>query len=297
MGHVEEDVVLEITGVGLVVDVGGQTVHGLLLLGRLVRCEDLLQAEPVAAEHGVDELEVRELVEHAGVDLAADSCCLGMDAAELTTQNRVIIEVLEGVLAGGVVHDGRNLHVVQDLHVGLEQLVVEEAIAIAASELHADHAEVLDAVLELVDVFLAAERRKNGVGNEAAFGALAHLGGLLVHDLAHVEGQPFLPHRHAQHRDVDASLVHCLDLGLERIVAVNVVQDLLAFGVLKDDLVLRTVRSLAQISLHAEGDRRGVQKAVKHLFVGEQVGRQEVHVIVDNASFSHFLSFFVVGCQ
>ena len=181
-----------------------------------------------------------------------------MDAAELTTQNRVIIEVLEGVLAGGVVHNSRNLHVVQDLHVGLEQLVVEEAIAIAASELHADHAEVLDAVLELVDVFLAAERRENGVGNEAAFGALAHLGGLLVHDLAHVEGQPFLPHRHAQHRDVDASLVHCLDFGLERIVAVNVVQDLLAFGVLKDDLVLRAVRGLAQISLHAEGDRRGV---------------------------------------
>ena len=196
-----------------------------------------------------------------------------------------------------MVHDGRDLHVVQDLHVGLEQLVVEEAIAIATSELHADHTEVLDAVLELVDVFLAAERRKNGVGNEAAFGAFAHFGGLLVHDLAHVEGQPLLPHRHAQHRDVDAGLVHGLDLGFERVVAVDVVQNLLAFGVLKDDLVLRAVRGLAQISLHAEGDRRGVQKAVKHLFVGEQVGRQEVHIIVDNASFSHFLSFFVVGCQ
>ena len=238
-----------------------------------MRGQQLLQCEPVAAEHRVDELEVRVLGEHAGIDLAAHGGRLHGNAAELAAQHRVFLEVLERVLARGVVHDRRHVQLVENLHHRVEQLVVQELVAVRAGELHAHHAELLDAALHFGDVLGTAVRGHDRVGEQAAAGLLAHLGSLVVHDLANLERQPFLPHRHAQHGHVDAGLVHGVELGLEGVVALDVVQDLIAVVARQNNLVLRSVGRLVQVGLHAHGDRRRIQEPIQDLRVREQVRR------------------------
>ena len=220
-----------------------------------------------------------------------------MDAAELAAQRRVVGEVAERVLAGRVVDGAGHLLVVEHFEVGLEQLVVEELVAVAAGELHAHHAQLAQAALQLVDVLLAAPRRQHGIGVQTPLRLAAHLGGLVVHDPAHVERQPFLPHRHAQKRDVNAHLVHGAQLRLQRVVALHVVQDVLAVLGGQHDLVLGAVGRLAAVGLEPHGDGGGVQKAVEHLLVREQVGGQEVHVDVDDLVVSHVLSFWLTGAR
>lgn len=207
---------------------------------------------------------------------------------------RVVLEHLEDVLTGRMVDDGRDLMVVDVLHVRLEQVVVEELVAIGAGMLDAHHAEVVHAALELVDILGATPGRHDGVGDETALGLLAHVGCLVVHDLADLERQPLLPHGHAQHGDVDADLVHGLDLGLEGVIALDVVQDLLAVFGGHDDLVMLAIGSLGHVGLDAEGDGCRIQEPVQDLLVGEQVRRQEVHVVVDYLEIFHSFSSFSI---
>ena len=72
----------------------------------------LLIGEPVAAEHGVDELEVGELVEHAAEQLAADGGHLVHDAAHLAAQIGPIDDGLIPDRQRGVMDHDRYLHVV-----------------------------------------------------------------------------------------------------------------------------------------------------------------------------------------
>ena len=90
--------------------------------------------------------------EHRALDEWAQRNILAANARELAAQHRVLLEVLERVLAGRVVHDGRHVQLVENLHHRVEQLVVQELVAVRACQLHADHAELLDAALDLGDV-------------------------------------------------------------------------------------------------------------------------------------------------
>ena len=128
---------------------------------------------------------------------------------------------------------------------------------------------------------------RHGVGVETAVRALAHVGGFVVDDLAGVELEPLLPHRHAQEGDVDAGVVHGLELGLERVVALDVVEVLITLGFLENELFLARLHG-AQIGDLAQFAGDGAQEAVHDLLVAEQVLGKMVHVDVDDHVRSRF---------
>ena len=191
-----------------------QTQHGFLLHALLGR-KELLLSEPVAAEHGVDELEVREFFEHAAEQLAAHGRGLVHDATELTAQIRPLDDGLIVDRQRGVMNHDRDVHVVQNLQIGFEGLIIEIDLTVMAGQLHADHSELLQTALELVEVLLAAPGRENGVRKETAVRTPAHVGGLVVDEFAGIKPEPLLPDRDAKQSDVDAGVVHRLELGLE----------------------------------------------------------------------------------
>ncbi len=63
-----------------------------LILFRLMRCRELLACEPVAAEHRMDEFQVRELFEHAAEKLTAKGRRLIDHTPELAAQVRILQE-------------------------------------------------------------------------------------------------------------------------------------------------------------------------------------------------------------
>ena len=135
--------------------------------------------------------------------------------------------------------------------------------------------------MQLVDVLLAAPGGNAGVGIKTAVGTLAHIGGVVVDDLAGVQTQPLLPHGHAQHADVHAGVVHGLQLGLQVVVALDVVQVLVALGLLQNDLALALLGQTHPGDL-AEAAGSGGQKAVQDFFIVEQVFGKMVHVDINN---------------
>ena len=54
------------------------------------------------------------------------------------------------------------------------------------------------------------------------------------------------------------------------------------------------IGSLGHVGLDAEGDGCRIQKPVQDLLVGEQVRRQEVHVVVDYLEIFHSFSSFSI---
>jgi len=178
-------------------------------------------------------------------------------------------------------HHHRDVHVVQHLEVGLEGLVVKVEPAVVTGQLHTHHAQFLHAALELVQVLLAPPGGQHGVGEQTPVRALAHVGGLVVHQLAGVQMQPLLPHRHAQKTDVHAGIVHGLQFGLQRVVAVDVVEVLVSLGLLQDELRLARLHR-AQIGDLAPFPRYRAQEALEDVLVVKEILGQMVHVDVDD---------------
>ena len=252
-----------------------------LILFRLMRCRELLACEPVAAEHRMDEFQVREFFEHTAEKLPAKGRRLIDYTTKFPAQIRELIDGLPVDRQWSMMHDDRDLQIIQHLQIRLESRIIQIELPIMTGQLHTDHAKLFEAALQLIEIFLAAPGRQDRVGVQAAVGTPAHIRRIIIDDLAGVEPQPFLPHRHAQESGIYTGIIHGPELGLQGIIPLYVIQIMIALRLLQNQMLLAVLHFFQRRDL-AKAARCRRQKSVHHFLIRKKVLWQMMHIAIDN---------------